>query len=1009
MTAVVLLCFFLSGASGLVLEEVWTRELTLVFGSTTLAVATVLSVFMGGLALGSRLGGRIADRTRDRLQTYALAEAGVGLYALLVPLLLTFFPALNRGLYHLFGDHLIGLSLGRFAGAAILLLVPTTLMGATLPILSRHFVAGDQQTSKIGATVGTLYAINTFGAVVGTFVGGFVLLPEVGVRATNIVAAATNLSLFALVLGAARLAARHQDPLALAPVAAPEPGPPDAFIADERQRAVALYAFAFSGAAAMLYQVLWTRALAIVLGSSIYSFTLILLAFLIGLSSGAALTSRLSARSARPVEWLAGVHLAVALMVGFSYLVMDKLPAGFLALLRGSTLSVNGILFCQFLLAGLAILPATFCMGGVLPLTLRIYASGPERVGREVGDAYSVNTVGAIVGSFAAGFVVLPVLGLQRGLGLGAFISVALASAMLLVTREKAIKRTIALAALLPILALATMRALPRWSLEHFSAGLFRIAIAKDIIATNKWTLPKLEFYKDGIATTVSVERWGKTVALKNNGKVDASNGADMATQIMVGLYPLLFHPTAIDNPPNVAVIGFGSGVTIGAVTQFPIAHADVVELEPSVVEAGTRFFGPYNHHPERDPRVRIVIGDGRNFLTQSDDKYDAIVSEPSNPWITGVSNLFTVDYWRLARRRLADDGVFCQWAQLYEMSTPDIKSILRSFAEVFPYTYAFSAEDLSADVILVAANHPLPLDLEKLRRDFKNPRLKAELGRGEIHSAEDVVGELLLTPEEIPAFTAGAPLNTDDDALIEFAAPRDLLGAARTSDPYLARIYAPEWPYGHFEPYLRLGKGMKRAQDELALAHSLLAHGKRPAAMRMLSAAKLDGAPAGTRMERLLASLAERPASDREVPLANSATAEEDSGLSALDPPLLPSHLDAKQTARIAGDYLVLVKSIHDRAWGHALWALRDWPEGWVDESGSDFSLTVGYLLYKADMPDEATDRLKPLLDLKGYAEKRPALLYYLARAEYGDGIFEAAVRNMERYLTLTSPEKTP
>ncbi|MFI5291173.1 MAG: fused MFS/spermidine synthase, partial [Polyangia bacterium] len=347
---------------------------------------------------------------------------------------------------------------------------------------------------------------------------------------------------------------------------------------------------------------------------------LILLAFLIGLSSGAALTSRLSARSARPVEWLAGVHLAVALMVGFSYLVMDKLPAGFLALLRGSTLSVNGILFCQFLLAGLAILPATFCMGGVLPLTLRIYASGPERVGREVGDAYSVNTVGAIVGSFAAGFVVLPVLGLQRGLGLGAFISVALASAMLLVTREKAIKRTIALAALLPILALATMRALPRWSLEHFSAGLFRIAIAKDIIATNKWTLPKLEFYKDGIATTVSVERWGKTVALKNNGKVDASNGADMATQIMVGLYPLLFHPTAIDKPPKVAVIGFGSGVTIGAVTQFPIAHADVVELEPSVVEAGTRFFGPYNHHPERDPRVRIVIGDGRNFLTQSDD-----------------------------------------------------------------------------------------------------------------------------------------------------------------------------------------------------------------------------------------------------------------------------------------------------------------------------------------------------------------------------------------------------
>src|SRR3954469_19879523 len=345
-----------------------------------------------------------------------------------------------------------------------------------------------------------------------------------------------------------------------------------------------------------------------------------------------------------------------------------------------------------------------------------------------------------------------------------------------------------------------------------------------------------------------------------------------MSTQIMVGLMPFVFwqaaHPD-IDRKPRAAVVGFGSGVTIGAVTQFPMGHADVVELEPTVVEAGAKFFGPWNHHPETDPRVRVIIGDGRNFLTQAADKYDVIVSEPSNPWITGVSNLFTVDYWKLARSRLADDGVFCQWAQLYEMSSKNIKIILRSFAEVFPYTYVFSAEDLSSDVILVATNHPLELDVGALAGNFVDDTLKKELKRGGVESAEDIVAYLLLPPDEIPAFTAGSPLNTDDDAIIEFAAPRDLLGSGRgVPDPYLARVYASEWPYGRFDRYLvGLGDADEKWKTELRLAHSLLAHGKRPAADRFLAAARRHGAPADSRMQRLAGLLGERDTDDREVP----------------------------------------------------------------------------------------------------------------------------------------------
>jgi spermidine synthase len=1044
------------------LEGVWTRELTLVFGSTALAMSTVLSVFMGGLALGSWLAGRLADRLSDRVRAYALAEAGVGLYALFVPVVLLGYPALNAGMYRLFGGAVVALSLARFVAACLLLLVPTTLMGATLPILSRHFVRPDGKRSivdgqaprhglgaddslrepivdgqaprhglgaddslrepivdgqaprhslgrddslrePIAGTVGKLYAINTFGAVVGTFVGGFVLLPSIGVRATNYAAAATNLA-----LAAAVLLTRPRLHAAAAPDLAPEASsderwpktPAPTFSATPLQRYVALIAFAISGAVAMVDQVLWTRALAIIIGSSVYSFTLILLAFLVGLAGGAALISRLTARTSRPMEWLAGVHLATAAMIGLSYLSMDKLPSAFLALLRGGTFSVDGIIFCQFLLAALAVLPATLCMGGVLPLTIRVVAKGRDSVGRDVGTAYSVNTLGAIIGSFAAGFIVLPGLGLERGLGVGALITVLLATA-LLVTARGGWTRLVA-ATLVPLLALGIMQRLPRWSLAHFSAGLFRVSIAKDIIAADKWPVPEVLYYHDGIATTVSIERWSKTIALKNNGKVDASNGDDMSTQIMVGLMPLVFwsaaHPGSAN--PRAAVIGFGSGVTVGAVTQYPLGHADVVELEPAVVHAGAKYFGPWNHHPEANAKVKVIIGDGRNFLTQARDKYDVIVSEPSNPWITGVSNLFTVDYWQLARGRLADDGVFCQWAQLYEMSSKNIKTILRSFAEVFPYTYVFAAEDLSSDVILVATNHPLPLDVAALSRSFADPTLAKELQRGGVGSAEDIISYLLLTPDEIPAFTAGSLLNTDDDAIIEFNAPRDLLGSTRTADPYLARVYAAEWPYGRFDRFLvGLGEGQARAATELRLARSLLAHGKRPAAARFIARAKRHGVAAGSRVEKLAQLLAERDTDDREIPLAEDGP-DDPSGIDALDPPTLPDSAFA--------DYLNVERAFRGRAWAHALIAMRKWPEKWLDSGGNDLNLTLGYLLYKADLDDDAVDRLKPLADDAAYVKRRPSVLYYLARAEYGNGMFEAAVRNLERYLDAVGAVNT-
>ncbi len=978
-------CFFFSGASGLVFELVWTRQLGLVFGATVPAIATVLVVYMGGLALGSYGAGRYADRIRDPLSAYACLEAAIGLCALLVSPILARYPAVNAFVWRTAGGHAALVIAARFLATAGVLLIPTTLMGATLPILARALFPSSG--GDVGQRVGALYAANTIGAVAGTFLAGFVLLPGLGVRVTNGCAAGADLSIALLVFLWHRRRSSH-------PPEFEEPAFAERVFcagASELQRRVVLGSFVCSGATAMVYQVLWSRALSVVIGSSIYSFVLILLAFLIGLAVGAAAASRWATRTVRPVLWLALLELAIAVLGLGSYCLIDRLPGAFLELLRGGTFSVDGILSAQFLLAALAVLPTTLAMGAATPLVLRIYARGADQVGRDVGIAYAMNTLGAIVGSAGAGFGILPRLGLEFGLKGAAVASALLAASLCWVAEIPSTGRRLgAIGALCAVVVVTLL--IPHWDLGHFQAGLFRVSLAKEIVESGKWAVPELLYYRDGIATTVSVEKWGKHLALKNNGKVDASNGDDMPTQIMVGLLPLLMHPTALEQPPRIAVVGYGSGVTVGSAAVFPGAHVEVVELEPEVV-AAARFFDSVNHRPERNPRVRINIGDGRNFLTQRDDRYDVIISEPSNPWITGVSNLFTRDYWELAKRRLAPDGVFCQWAQLYELSPANIKSILRTFAEVFPYTYVFSAEDLSSDLILIAAHHPVALDRVRLQRNFSVPVVREELARAEVHSADDLLAYLLLTPEEIPAFTAGAELNTDDNARIEFSAPRDLLAYLRY-DPYLARVYGADWPYGHFEDHLTgLGSGSERGRAEAHIAERLIAHGKRHAAGRFVAAAQRhEGGAVAHRSAQLHARLA--PVDAAEEPLAKESD--------PLDVPKVPDRLSAAQSEQFARDYATAENELHQQRWAHALAAFRGWPERYLEQGGADLQLLLGYLLYKTELFDEAVDLLLPLARDPSYPERRPAVLYYLARCYYSQAIYGAGAREMGRFLDL-------
>jgi predicted membrane-bound spermidine synthase len=735
----------------------------------------------------------------------------------------------------------------------------------------------------------------------------------------------------------------------------------------------------------------------VLLGSSVFSFTLILLAFLIGLGVGAALFGRISQRTPHPIRWLAALHLCTAAAVGLTYLFTDRIPYVFTWLLQSSSFGVDTILICQFVLACLVVLPATILMGGVFPLTVRIAAGGLASVGQDVGNAYALNTLGAIVGSFLSGFVVLPKLGLQRGIYFAVAGDLVLAAVLFAVAPQLSRRRRrIGVAAAVGLALVGLV--LPRWDLVSFSAGFFRMSIAREYISRKvhkrPWKNPELMFYEDGIATTVSVDRWDTTYSLKNNGKVDASNDADMPTQIVVGLLPLLFYSGA--TPPKVALVGFGSGVTAGAITQYAIGSLEVVELEPAIYRA-SHFFDKDNHRPLENPKVTARVGDGRNFLTQRSDKFDVIVSEPSNPWLTGVSNLFTREYFKSIKTRLAPHGIFCQWAQLYEMAPWNIKTIYATVREAFPYVYVFAAEDLSSDTILIGSLDPLPLDLDVIERAFRDPVTRAEARRGGFASAHDVFAYLLLGPEELESFTAGSPINTDDNARIEFAAPRDLLGYAKF-DPYLAKVYGPLWPYGRLSELVKgydVADPALRSARAAGLGRSLLRHGKsREAELWTRRAEAAAETPESKHARLLLRLVSTRLDRDPEIPLAPG---EE------LAPPVVPEKIAAAHpddAARVKEEYPDVIAAYRARRYATGYKVLDKWPEEIWTGLGQDFSLLSGFLDYKTEFYSDAIDELKALADDAAYTARRPELLYYLGRSYYANAMYVKAVDALERYV---------
>lgn len=743
--------------------------LTQIFGNTTHAIATVLSAFMAGLALGSYLLGRVADAPRNALLLYGLLEAGVGVYGLAVPTLFALTQAAYTRLYGLADVSFTVFSILLFGLCFLVILFPTALMGATLPMLSRFCVT---RLAAVGQRIGDLYAVNTLGAVVGCALAGFFLIPELGLRGSVRLAAALNLGIAGLVIAA--IAVTRGWP---ATSIAPEEGEAMAEPAAQRSLldAALLVAFGLSGAAAMVYENAWTRALTLVIGMSTYSFTVMLTTFLVGLGLGSLLYARWWGDRATGVAAFGLLQLGIALSALATIPLFERLPFLFLRLRHGFGDTFSQFLSIQIALSAAVMILPTLLLGATFPMVTRIYTQSLYRVGSSVGTAYASNTLGAIIGAFLGGFVLIPGLGVQNSISLA--VAVTAGGGMGLVALDSRVRqgRRLVAAGALFLLSVAAILSFRTWDPKVMTSGVAVYAynytnLPSDALRREWMVRDDLLYYREGLTATISLHRQAGAdyIYEKTNGKVDASYG-DTPTQLMVGYLPMLFNPTA----KRVLVIGMGSGMTAKAAAAFPVERVEVAEIEPAVIE-GARFFAEKNGRIHDDPRVHFVHADGRNYLVAAPGRYDVILSEPSNPWIAGIGNLFTREYYREALAKLSERGVFGQWMQTYGMAPEDLHMVYRTFAEVFPDVSLWAVND--SDMILIGTAWPQQLRYADLRAALEpNPVARQDLKGLGFEDPISILAMYKMPKATLVRMAAGAELNLDDFPRLEFRAPRTL------------------------------------------------------------------------------------------------------------------------------------------------------------------------------------------------------------------------------------------
>ena len=811
ISALVLTCFFFSGLTGLIYEIVWTRMIVKVIGAAPFAVSIILTVFMGGLGLGSFIAGKTIDRVgepRRLLKLYALLELAVAGYGIILPGLIILSKPLYSLLYNQLFSHFLIYSVLTLLGCFVLLILPSTCMGATLPILCRFYIV---QLGHLGTRSGRLYALNTIGAAAGSFVCGFWLIAWLGVWGSLFSAVLINSAIGAICLVASyRMSLRsrlHELTPAFSNTADAksdnaEVPPP---FASAGHRFITLSIFALSGFCAMAYEVIWTRLLGLIIGPTTYSFTIILTTFITGLGIGSLLFGWLADRTGKPLRLLIYTQLFAALLaLGVSQLLGNS-QFFFAKLIYHYQMSFGLLAAAKAAILFIIMIGPTLFLGATFPLVGKIYTSSVSRIGHSIGFAYTVNTIGAVLGSFCAGFLLIPLLGKELSLSLvtGLQLCSALCAGCYLLREErKAGIMTWMPAGILALAAIMLCFYLPHWNrqqlamgryhrFEEFSAEIRNCGWLEALINGSSrleqyHANNRLLYYGDGIGGFTTVMKIVNFLGedeymLANSGKGDASSRGDMPTQTLLAHVPLLFH----QDPKEVLVIGLASGITAGETLVYPIERLDVIEISEQAVSA-SNFFIPWNNNVVANPKTELIIQDARAHLELTDRQYDVIIAEPSNPWMAGLASLFTEECFTLAKNRLKEGGIFVQMFHSYQMDWETFALVGRTFSTVFPssalmvtYPAPQNAIRPGNDYLFIGFKGNSGIDLDTANRaiGYTNQSNNIHLSRPELLYR-------LVVSEELPKLFGPGPLHTDNLPLLEFAAPRQMY----TSDPTIEK-----------------------------------------------------------------------------------------------------------------------------------------------------------------------------------------------------------------------------
>lgn len=790
-----LLVYALSGASALVYEVAWTRLLTLTIGHGVAAASTVLAAFMGGLAIGAALAGPWSDRAdrRQALRAYAALELSIAVLAVLLPFAIGVFDPLLAWAYAN-GAPGAAFPTLRLLTSVGLVALPATAMGATFPLAARWFVPDARSAT---GRAGALYAVNTAGAALGALATGFVLLPSLGLRATTWVGVVLNVVVAAAAWTLAARGAEVAAPASASPAPASKPAKKSAAGAAPAAAAAATAparpwlagaALAITGFLSLALQIVWSRLLAQIIGPTSYGFSLVVAIFISGLAIGAVVGRFVATRLRAPV---AGLTAAVAVAVIAAMAVVWQIDHGLMSMaaaVADPASTFASILTRQAWLVVSWLLPLTIALGCAFPFAIRVGTGDTRTLGADLGLVYALNTLGAIAGALVAGFVAIPMLGLHDSLRLFGCCGAVAALAVLVAGRTRG--RAAVGAGGLAVGALVIAALVPGWNQELFASGAYKYAssMSADTLQVSLHA-GELAFYKEGATATVSVREGAGTTSLAIDGKVDASNSGDMLTQRLLAHLPLLLHPA----PRRVAVLGLGSGVTLGSALTHGLERADVLEISPEVVQA-SRFFDPENGGALRDPRTRLLVGDGRTHIRLARTTYDTIISEPSNPWMAGIAALFTREFFEAAKARLSPGGVLCQWAHTYDISADDLKSIVATFAAVFPDGTLWLVGD--GDVLLIGSNGALTDAIAALPgRLAARPEVVANLATVGVRDAFALTSMLIADGPGLRAYAGSARLQTDDYAPVEFTGPRTVFSRGGVDNAAALKALAAEHP----------------------------------------------------------------------------------------------------------------------------------------------------------------------------------------------------------------------